>query len=46
MFIAMGVTGYKEVHGKLKYLIGVYYVSKNNFGVGQSVVGCTPISPS
>lgn len=35
--IAIGVTGYKEASGKLKYLIGVYYVSKNNFGVGQKV---------
>lgn len=35
--IAIGVTGYKETSGKLKCLIGVYYVSKNNFGVGQKV---------
>ena len=35
--IAIGVTGYKDAGGKLKHLIGVYYVSKNNFGVGQKV---------
>lgn len=42
--IAIGVTGYKEVSGKLKYLIGVYYVSKNNFGVGQKVDEYTDLS--
>lgn len=35
--IAIGVTGSKENDGKLKHQIGVYYVSKNNFGVGQKV---------
>lgn len=35
--IAIGVTGYKDTNGKLKHLIGVYYVSKTNFGVGQKV---------
>lgn len=35
--IAIGVTGYKEANGELKHLIGVYYVSKNNFGIGQKV---------
>ena len=42
--IAIGVTGYKETSGKLKYLIGVYYVSKNNFGVGQKVDEYTDLS--
>lgn len=42
--IAIGVTGYKEASGKLKYLIGVYYVSKNNFGVGQKVDEYTDLS--
>ena len=42
--IAIGVTGYKEISGKLKYLIGVYYVSKNNFGVGQKVDEYTDLS--
>jgi N-6 DNA Methylase len=35
--IAIGVTGYKDEQGHIKTLIGVYYVSKNNFGAGQKV---------
>lgn len=35
--IAVGVTGYKDNSGKLKHLIGIYYVSKSNFGVGQKI---------
>lgn len=42
--IAIGVTGYKETSGKLKCLIGVYFVSKNNFGVGQKVDEYTDLS--
>ena len=42
--IAIGVTGYKGTGGKLKCLIGVYYVSKNNFGVGQKVDEYTDLS--
>ena len=42
--IAIGVTGYKEANGKLKHLIGVYYVSKSNFGVGQKVDEYTDLS--
>ena len=42
--IAIGVTGYKEADGKLKHLIGVYYVSKSNFGVGQKVGEYTDLS--
>ena len=42
--IAIGVTGYKEASGKLKHLIGVYYVSKSNFGVGQKVDEYTDLS--
>ena len=42
--IAIGVTGYKEISGKLNHLIGVYYVSKNNFGVGQKVDEYTDFS--
>ena len=42
--IAIGVTGYKETSGKLKHLIGVYYVSKNNFGIGQKVDEYTDLS--
>lgn len=42
--IAIGVAGYKEASGKLKHLIGVYYVSKSNFGVGQKVDEYTDLS--
>ncbi len=35
--IAVGMTGYKDESNKLQYEIGVYYVSKSNFGVGQKV---------
>ncbi len=42
--IAIGVTGYKEANGKLKHLIGVYYVSKSNFGIGQKVDEYTDLS--
>ncbi len=33
--IAIGMTGYRDESGKIQYEIGVYYVSKSNFGVGQ-----------
>lgn len=42
--IAIGMTGYKDDAGKLQYEIGVYYVSKNNFGVGQKVDDYTDFS--
>lgn len=42
--IAIGVTGYKESDGKLKHLIGVYYVSKSNFGIGQKIDDYTDLS--
>lgn len=35
--IAIGVTGYKDDFGKLHHEIGVYYVSKSNYGAGQKV---------
>jgi hypothetical protein len=35
--IAIGITGYKDDYGKLQHQIGVYYVSKSNFGIGQEV---------
>lgn len=35
--IAIGMTGHKNEFGKIEHSIGVYYVSKNNFGVGQKV---------
>ena len=42
--IAIGVTGYKNAVGKLEYSIGVYYVSKDNFGLGQEVGEYTDLS--
>ena len=42
--IAIGVTGYKTETGELKHLIGVYLVSKSNFGVGQKVDEYTDLS--
>lgn len=42
--IAIGMTGYKDNAGKLQYEIGVYYVSKSNFGVGQKVDDYTDFS--
>ena len=42
--IAIGMTGYKNEFGELKYEIGVYYVSKSNFGVGQKVDDYTDFS--
>ena len=42
--IAIGMTGYKDDTGKLQYGIGVYYVSKSNFGVGQKVDDYTDFS--
>ncbi|MFV8347195.1 HsdM family class I SAM-dependent methyltransferase [Flavobacterium sp. ZB4P13] len=35
--IAIGMTGHKDESGKIQHKIGVYFVSKNNFGVGQKV---------
>ncbi len=35
--IAIGITGYKDDFGILQHQIGVYHVSKTNFGVGQEV---------
>lgn len=35
--IAVGMTGYKDESDKIQHKIGVYYVSKSNFGVGQKV---------
>ncbi len=42
--ISIGMTGYKNDEGKLEYSIGVYYVSKNNFGIGQKVDEYTDFS--
>ena len=35
--IAIGMTGFKDDSVNLEYEIGVYYVSKSNFGIGQKV---------
>lgn len=35
--VAIGMTGYKDENGDLQYSMGVYYVSKSNFGVGQKI---------
>ena len=42
--ISIGVTGYLDDYNVLNYSIGVYYVSKNNFGVGQKVDDYTDLS--
>ena len=35
--IAIGMTGYKDDQGNMQHDIAVYYVSKNNFGVGSKI---------
>ena len=35
--ISIGMTGYKDENNQVQYEIGVYYVSKNNFGIEQKV---------
>lgn len=35
--IAIGMTGFKNATGDIEYEIGVYYVSKSNFGIGQKI---------
>lgn len=42
--IAIGMTGYKSENGKIHHEIGVYYVSKSNFGAGQKVGEFTDLS--
>lgn len=42
--IAIGVSGYKDLAGNLIPEIGVYYVSKSNFGIGQKVDEYTDLS--
>lgn len=42
--IAIGMTGFKNECGQLEYSIGVYYVSKNNLGVGQEIGKYTDFS--
>lgn len=42
--ISIGMTGYKDESGKVQHSIGVYYVSKDNFGIGQEVDEYTDFS--
>ena len=42
--IAIGVTGFKNQFSKIEHQIGVYYVSKKNFGYGQKVDDYTDLS--
>lgn len=42
--IAIGVTGYKNENNELVHSIGVYYVAKSNFGMGQKVEEYTDLS--
>lgn len=42
--IAVGMTGFKNDRGDIEYSIGVYYVSKSNFGLGQKVDDYTDLS--
>lgn len=42
--IAIGMTGYKNDADEIVHSIGVYYVSKNNFGVGQKIDDYTDFS--
>lgn len=42
--ISIGMTGYKDERNQIKYEIGVYYVSKGNFGIGQKVDDYTDFS--
>ncbi|WP_305910476.1 N-6 DNA methylase (plasmid) [Methylomarinum sp. Ch1-1] len=42
--IAIGMTGYKDESNTIQHEIGVYYVSKSNFGVGQKVGDFTDFS--
>lgn len=42
--IAIGVTGYKKADGTISHSIGVYYVSKENLGIGQEVDKYTDLS--
>lgn len=41
---AIGMTGYKTEAGNLEHEIGVYYVSKSNFGIGQKIDNYTDFS--
>lgn len=42
--ISIGITGYKDSSGKLQHEIGVYFVSKSNYGTGQEIGKYTDLS--
>lgn len=42
--LAIGATGWKDSTGNLRHEIGVYLVSKSNFGAGQKVDDYTDLS--
>ncbi|MBF0913778.1 N-6 DNA methylase [Candidatus Gracilibacteria bacterium] len=42
--ISIGITGYKKLNGELELQIGVYFVSKSNFGLGQKVGNFSDLS--
>ena len=42
--VAIGVTVYKDEFGTLQTKIGVYNVSKENFGIGQKVAEYSDLS--
>ena len=42
--ISIGITGYKDSSGTLQHEIGVYFVSKSNYGIGQEIGKYTDLS--
>lgn len=42
--IAIGVTGFKNTSNEIEHQIGVYFVSKENYGIGQKVGDYTDLS--
>ena len=42
--VAIGMTGWKNEVGKLEHSIGVYYVSRDNYGIGQKIGEYTDLS--
>ncbi len=42
--ISIGITGYKDTSGTLQHEIGVYFVSKSNYGTGQEIGKYTDLS--
>lgn len=42
--ITIGITGHRDTSGNIIHQIGVYYVSKSNFGIGQKVAEYSDLS--